>query len=81
MALRRIERQIAKARLAAMGVGSVNKKMSKKGEDGIPNWKRALYGQSGEEAHKVQMNLGKLKKAKRQGRDVVSRRKVRKVTA
>jgi hypothetical protein len=81
MALRRIKRQIAKARLSAMGVGNVNKKMRLKKEDGLQNWKRALYGETGEEAHKVQMNLGKLMKAKKQGRDVVARRKVRKVTA
>ena len=81
MALRRIKRQIAKARLSAMGVGNVNKKMRLKKEDGLQNWKRALYGKTGEEANKVQMNLGKLMKAKKQGRDVVARRKVRKVTA
>ena len=81
MALRRIKRQIAKARLSAMGVGNVNKKMRLKKEDGLQNWKCALYGETGEEAHKVQMNLGKLMKAKKQGRDVVARRKVRKVTA
>ena len=81
MALRRIKRQIAKARLSAMGVGNVNKKMRLKKEYGLQNWKRALYGETGEEAHKVQMNLGKLMKAKKQGRDVVARRKVRKVTA
>lgn len=81
MALRRIKRQIAKARLSAMGVGNVNKKMRLKKEDGLQNWKRALYGETGEEAHKAQMNLGKLMKAKKQGRDVVARRKVRKVTA
>ena len=81
MALRRIKRQIAKARLSAMGVGNVNKKMRLKKEDGLQNWKRALYGETGEEAHKVQMNLGKLMKAKKQGREVRQRRKIQKVTA
>ena len=81
MSMRKYKRQIAKARLSAMGVGNVNKKMRLKKEDGLQNWKRALYGETGEEAHKVQMNLGKLMKAKKQGRDVVARRKVRKVTA
>lgn len=83
MALRRIERQIAKARLAAMGVGNVNRKMSKKNDPKdrteLPNWKKALYGKTGEEAHRIQMNLGKLKKAQKQGREVRALRKIRKV--
>lgn len=81
MALRRIKRQIAKARLAAIGVGNVNRKMAKKKDpkdrNELPNWKKALYGKTGEEAHRVQMNLGKLKKAKK--KDAKVRRTVRKV--
>ena len=64
-----------------MGVGNVNRKMAKKKDpkdrDELPNWKKALYGKTGEEAHTVQMNLGKLKKAKKEGRK--PRRIIRKV--
>lgn len=50
MNMRSLERQIARARLTAMGVGNVNKKMSnqRKNRDGIPlenkMWKRVLFG-------------------------------------
>ena len=80
MGLRTVERQIAKARLTIMGVGNVNKKLARRGEDGIPNWKRALFGKTGEEAARAQANHGRLLKAKEQGRAVRSRRKVKKVT-
>ena len=62
--MRKYKRAIAKARLAAMGVGNVNRKMSVK-MDGVPGWRRALYGESGKAAHRAQMNLGKLLKAKK----------------
>lgn len=78
MGLRNVKRQIAKARMAATGVGNVNKKLSlKKGN--IPNWKRALYGRTGEQAHKAQMNLGRLLKARDESRKTIAKRKIRKV--
>lgn len=80
MGLRNVKRQIAKARMAATGVGNVNKKLSLK-KDNIPNWKRALYGQTGEQAHKAQMNLGHLINAQAQGRAVRAKRKIKKVGA
>lgn len=80
MGLRNVKRQIAKARMAATGVGNVNKKLSLK-KDNIPNWKRALYGQTGEQAHKAQMNLGRLLKAQEQGKEVRAKRKIKKVSA
>ena len=85
MGLRNVKRQIAKARLTVMGVGNVNRKLRKKKDPTdrteLPNWKKALYGKTGEEAHRAQMNLGKLIKAKEQGKAVTSRRKVKKVSA
>ena len=85
MGIRRIKRQIAKARLQAMGVGNINSKMSKKKDpkdrDEMPNWKKALYGKTGSEAHRVQMNLGRLKKAKDKAKKEVSRRKIKRVSA
>ena len=42
MGLRKYKRQIAKARMAAAGVGNVNKKMHIKDSDGVPNWRKAL---------------------------------------
>ena len=88
MGLRNVKRQIAKARLTVMGVGNVNRKLCrKKDADGkqdkkeLPNWKKALYGKTGEEAARAQANYGRLLKAKAQGRAVKSRRKVEKVSA
>ena len=80
MGIRSVKRQIAKARLSAMGVGNVNKKMKLK-KDGVQNWKKTLYGKTGADAHRAQMNLGMLIAAKKQGKAVVNRRKVKKVTA
>lgn len=80
MGLRAYKRQIARARMTIMGVGNVNKKMKLKKYD-IPNWKRALYGKTGDEAHRAQMNLGQLIKARDESRKTISKRKIRKVTA
>ena len=78
MGSRKQKRQIAKARLTAMGFGRVNRGMSKASADGIPNWRRVLED---ENAERAQMNLGKLLKAKKEGKDIVRRRKLKKVTA
>ena len=43
--MRKYLRQVAKARLKALGAGNVNKKLSRKNADGQPLWKAALYGQ------------------------------------
>lgn len=83
MGLRKQKREIARARLTAMGVGNVNRKMSLKNDpkdrDELPNWKKALYGKTGADAHRAQMNLGKLLKAKAEGRK--PKRIIKKVTA
>ena len=80
MGLRNVKRQIAKARMMATGVGNVNKKL-RLVKGGMPNWKRALYGKTGEQAHRAQMNLGRLLKAQEQGRAVRAKRKIKKVGA
>ena len=53
MGLRRIKRQMVKARMTAAGVGNVNKKMRLVGADGVPNWRKALTP-AGEKAQKAQ---------------------------
>lgn len=64
--MRKYKRQIAKDRLAIMGTGNVNKKMSKK-RDGLPLWKAVLTGEFGKTAERAQMNYGKLLKAQKEG--------------
>ena len=88
MGLRSIKRQIAKARLAAMGVGNVNRKLARKrGKDGkqdkteTPNWKKALYGKTGAEAERAQMIEGRRLKQKAAAAKSIKVRKVKKVTA
>ena len=53
MGLRRIKRQMAKARMTAAGVGNVNRKLRLVGEDGVANWRKALTP-AGEKAQKAQ---------------------------
>jgi hypothetical protein len=66
--------------LQIIGVGNVNRKLSVQ-KDGVPAWKRALFGKSGEEAWKAQMNLGRLLKAREESKKSMAKRKIRKVTA
>lgn len=63
-----------------MDVGNVNKKMRLR-KDGIPNWKKALYGKTGEAAEKALIVAGLKKKRAQDARRIVSRRKIKKVTA
>lgn len=58
MGMRKYLRQIAKNRLAAVGLENVNRKMSIQ-KDGVANWRRALYGESGEKARAAQMKAGR----------------------
>ena len=88
MGLRSIKRQIAKARLTAMGVGNVNRKLARKRtKDGkqdmteLPNWKKALYGKTGAEAAKAQAADGQRRKQKAEAAKSMKARKVKKVTA
>ena len=75
MGIRSIERQIAKGRMAAMGIGNINKKMSfaRKDEDGKrkepPLWRRVLHGDYAKQSLAAQLGAG-----------VRSRRKIKKVS-
>ncbi len=55
--MRKYRRQIAKARLKAMGVGNVNRQMHRE-QDGVKNWRRALTGETGQAAEKAQIMAG-----------------------
>jgi hypothetical protein len=57
--MRKYLRQIAKNRLDAMGVGNVNRAMSKE-QDGTKNWRRAVTGNTGETAEAAQMKAGRI---------------------
>lgn len=81
MGIRSVKKQIAKARMAAGGVGNINSKMSMKYSRGVPGWRRATEGNTGEEARRVQMNLGRLIKAKDEAKKTIAKRKIRKVEA
>ena len=65
--LRKYKRQIAKDRLECANFGNVNKKLHVK-RDGLPLWRAVLTGKGGRDAERVQMNYGKLLKAKREER-------------
>lgn len=64
MGLRKYQRQIAKNRLDALGVGRVNRQMHRE-QDGQKNWVRALTGETGEAARKAQIKKGWQMKAER----------------
>ena len=57
MGMRKYRRQVAKARLRALGIDRVNRRMGWV-QDGIVNWRRALTGETGEAARKAQMKVG-----------------------
>ena len=65
MGIRRHKRQIARARLKAMGVGNVNRQMSRV-QNGVKNWRRALTGKTGASAEKAQIMAGLRAKAMRE---------------
>ena len=69
MGLRKYKREIAKARMKALGVDRVNKRMGVVNQ-GVVNWKRALYGDSGEAGRRAQRSHA-----------IRSRRKIRKISA
>lgn len=81
MGLRAIKRQVAKARLTAMGLDRINKRLSYVSSDGLPNWRKAITGESGEAAHKKQMTEGRKIKRQDEARKLAKKRKLRKVTA
>ena len=72
--MRKYKRQIAKARLKAMGADRVNRKLGRV-KDGLPLWRVLTEGKSGQEAEAVQIGTATAPKARR------NRRKVEKVSA
>ena len=74
MNMRSLQRQVAKSRLKAMGVGNVNKKMryARRDKDGKrqekPLWERVLNGDLAKQALAAQLGTG-----------IRSKRKIRKV--
>ena len=74
MNMRSLKRQVAKGRMAALGVGNVNRKMAtaRRDTDGKrqeePLWKRVLNGEYATKALAAQLGAG-----------VRSKRKIRKV--
>ncbi len=81
MNMRSIKRQIAKARLSCMGMGNVNKKLSMFGKDGRRVWVSALYGLTGRDAERFQLEQGRQKIAKEKKDRQLARRVLRKVGA
>lgn len=61
MGLRAFKRQIAKARLAVIGVDRVNRKLSLTNKDGLQNWRVAL---TDEQAHRKQTAYSRRNKRK-----------------
>lgn len=76
MGIRSAKRSVAKGRLAAMGVGQINRKLHRK-KDNVPLWRAVTEGESGKDAERIQLNKGKLIKARKEQR----RRVIRKVSA
>ena len=76
MSGRALKRAVAKARMTAMGFGNVNRGMSKRSSDGVPNWRKALMDKGAEQA---QMMKGLRIKQRKEAKKAVSRRKIKKV--
>lgn len=55
MGTRNVKRQIAKARLRIIGNEQINRKLSDRNSEGIPNWRVALMD---ERAHRAQIAYG-----------------------
>ena len=65
MGLRKYKRSIANARLMTANFGNINRKFSTR-KDGVPLWRAVLTGKEGRDAERVQMNYGKLMKARKE---------------
>ena len=77
--MRKYLRQIAKARMTIMGIGNVNKKLHLKNHEGIPNWKVALYGKTGQEAEQAQWKDGQRIKQAKEAKKSIMKLRVKKV--
>lgn len=60
MGMRKHQRQIAKARMAALGIDRINRKLKIRNPDGVQNWRRILTGDIAEAAERAQ--IGKQKR-------------------
>lgn len=69
--MRKYRRQIAKSRMAAAGVGRVNRRMK--------NWRNVLTGDTGKEFEKAQFALGLRIKQRKEAKKSISKRRIRKV--
>ena len=76
MGLRKYKRQIAKARMAAAGVGNVNRAMRRKHNMlDIPNWRRALT----KEGEKAQLEQARKIKERKMIEKTMKTRKLRRI--
>ena len=66
--MRKYKRQIARERMTAQGIGNVNRGFSRRDAEGVPNWRKALQGESGKQAKRAQMRAGLKLKAERLAR-------------
>lgn len=66
MSMRQHQRQIAKARMAALGIDRINRKLKIRNPDGVQNWRRILTGDIAEAAERAQIG----RKAKRKIRRI-----------
>lgn len=66
--MRKLYRQIAKARMKACGVGNVNKKMARMNAKGEKLWRAFIWGEYAEKGRLAQ--LGVQKKPKRRIRRI-----------
>lgn len=81
MGLRKQRREIAKARMKVLGFEGINKRLSYVSQDGLPNWRKAITGDSGKAAQKAQLMDGLKRKQRDEARKSIAKRKVKKVTA
>lgn len=81
MNIRTLKRSIAKGRLACMGMGNVNKKLSMIGKDGRKVWVAALTGATGRDSRLYQLNAGHRKLEHDKKTKQLKKRILRKVTA
>ena len=75
MGLRRIKRQMAKARMTAAGVGNVNKKLRLVGADGVQNWRKALT----KKGEKAQLEQARKIKERKMIEKTMKTRKLRRI--
>lgn len=76
--MRKLKRSVAKARLAVLGVGNINRKL-RNVKDGLPLWRVVTEGESGKEAAQAQFLNGQKIKAAKKAKEAKAKRKIRKI--